>query len=691
MRKPIKRMVKKVKKYWRRQSTKQTIIFVVAFALIGVGALAISKAAGPSANLEAEDGSIAGCAKVISEANASNSQAAQFGCSGDPSANAGAHLPINYNLASLTGTIRYVATNGSDATSNTGTSVSSPLATLSRAISLSGANNTIVVRGGTYRNQSNMLISGSGKNGLKIIAYPGETPEFNGAQTVSSGWTTEGSLRYIAYVPRPVKNGGGVTTFEDPNNLQNFTGDGIGRYPDQAWVGNTALRQVSSKAQVQDGRFWVDAANNRLYMTSSDVAQGNIETSQPGSAPNATNNRALRTSGATNLTIEGLRFTRYSPNAGDYGVLLADGGSHDIVFRNVEVSHSPYDGIVFGTELNNPKVENSTFNDIGWKGLSANQSDNLILDGLKISNIDPFDEFTSSPTSGAMKSSRTRGTIVKNSQIFNNNSHGLWFDQSHIDVTVANNTIEGNRGAGVFFEISDGLWLVNNYIKAPNGFQAVKMAGSSGLKLANNTLVGGIDPVGVYTDPRSLPGCALDANNCGGIESWPGERGGRFNNPPAATMDWMPRLDYMINNIIAYPTGNGLCAATAMCLLTHHTSGASAPIDTIIHQAEPARGIPKTFIDGNVYANGSGSIIRVSSPAANYTTVAAFTTAMASSPVSIAGIDANGRQGNSWVNADGSPTTALANVHAQAIAIPTNTAINPYISAGTKHYGVTYK
>lgn len=194
----------------------------------------------------------------------------------------GAVLPITYDLSSLTGTIRYVAPNGSD--SNNGTSINSPVATLSRAISLTTtANSTIVVRGGEYRNQNTLSISGSGRNGLKIIAYPGEIPVFIGSQAVSSssGWTTEGSLRYRSYTPRPLQDGGGVS-FSNTSSMTNLTGDGVGRYADQAWQGDTPLKQVLNKNQVTDGKFFVDRSNNRLYMTAADVSKGSIETSRPG-------------------------------------------------------------------------------------------------------------------------------------------------------------------------------------------------------------------------------------------------------------------------------------------------------------------------------------------------------------------------------------------------------------------------
>lgn len=153
-------------------------------------------------------------------------------------------------------------------------------------------------------------------------------------------------------------------------------------------------------------------------------------------------------------------------------------------------------------------------------------------------------------------------------------------------------------------------------------------------------------------------------------------------------MDWMPRIDTMINNIVAYPNGSTYCGGTEpLCIMTSHSSGASAPINTIIHKADTSRGIPQSVVNGNVYANGTGTLIRVSSPSANYTSLSAWTSALAGSPTSIAGIDANSKSGNSWVNADGSPTSTLVSSQKDAVAVPKDVRINEYIPAGTKYYG----
>jgi hypothetical protein len=588
-----------------------------------------------------------------------------------PGTGAGAQLPITYDLNSLPGTKRYVATNGNDTTGN-GT-IGAPYATLKQAITVAASGDSIVVRGGVYRNGNNTDNIPANKT-LRITAYPGEIPIFNGAQTATTGWTTEGSMQYRTYTPMPVTDASGISF----STGQNLTGDGVGKFPDQAFVGNTQLRQVTAKTSVVEGTFWVDSANNRIYLSSTDVAKGGVEVS---------NLMVFLTINSPNSLLEGIKVIRYSNTANNYGLLRLVASADNTIIRNVELSESAWQATQLaggdgGNLLNGVLFQNVTISRCNWMGVGATYTDNFVMDKVVISDMNQFDEFAYAPQSGALKTSRTRYTVVKNSEIINNHSHGLWFDQSNVDVDVANNRIVDNLGSGVFFEISDDLLLINNYIKATGGARATRLAGSSGLKIINNTVVGGADVMGIFADTRSFPGCA-DPTQPLCAESYSSDRDTVRTRP--ATLDWMPRVDLMYNNIIAYSTNAGWCGNVTMCM-SSYSSPVYGAIQTIIHLAEPARGIPQTFIDHNIYANGTNKLINANN--LQYSTLSSFTTAMAGSPVLIGGIEANSKAGNSWVNPDGSPTSTLSAIHNQAVPIPIETNINQYISAGTRHYGV---
>jgi hypothetical protein len=580
---------------------------------------------------------------------------------------AGAQLPVSYSLASLTGTVLYVAPGGSDSAAG---SAGAPLATVAAAVAKvgSGQSATVVVRGGTYR-QGNISIPSGRK--VRIVAYPGEVPVFTGAQAMPSGWVAEGALSYRAYTPQPVTDGSGISF----TTGQNLAGDQVGKYPDQAWVGGTQLRQVTAKSAVTAGTFWVDAANSRIYLTAANAATGAVEASDRDVFVSIT---------GAGSALEGLRITRFSNSANDYGAVRINPGAHGTTLRNVEVTDAAFQAVQYAgsSPIQGALMENVTIARANWMGVSSSLVDNLTLKSVLITEMNQYGEFTHSPQSGALKTSRNRAVKVLDSVITTNNSHGLWFDQSNVDVDVVGNTITGNAGSSVFFEISDDLLMINNYVRSTGGARALKIAGSSGVKLLNNTIVGGADPIGVYVDNRSKPGCA-DPSQPLCANSYSSDRD--TARPIPATLDWMPRIDLMLNNIIARPTATGYCGTTTALCITAANGDATAPIQTVIHQADPTRGIPQTRIDGNVYTNGTATT--VATAIGKYTTHTAFSTAMAATPVTIPGIDTNAKTGSTWTNADGTPTPTLDAAHNQAIPTPTDPTINQYLPAGTRHYG----
>ena len=154
-------------------------------------------------------------------------------------------------------------------------------------------------------------------------------------------------------------------------------------------------------------------------------------------------------------------------------------------------------------------------------------------------------------------------------------------------------------------------------------------------------------------------------------------------------MDWIPRIDLMINNIVAYPTASGYCGLQATVCFTQRNTDAYVPIEWTIHKADSLR--PQTLINGNVYANGANNIVAINEPLGRYITTNAFATAMAGLPVGISGFETAGKYGNTYVSPDGTPTATLAPLHGQAVPVPTNSVMNLFIPAGTRHYGVTYK
>ena len=323
-----------------------------------------------------------------------------------PNATSGALLPVSYDLGSLSGMVLFVAPGGSD--SAVGSQVA-PLATVAAAVAKvgSGQSATVVVRGGVYR-QGNVSVP-AGRM-VRVVAYPGEVPVFTGAVALASGWVAEGAVRYHSYTPQPVTDGSGVSF----TSGQGLTGDGVGKYPDQAWVGSTQLRQVTAKSAVTTGTFWVDSANARIYLTATDVAKGAVEVSG--------RDKFMSISGAGS-SLEGLRIIRFSPSANDYGVVSVNSGANATTLRHVEISGSSFMGIQYSS-VKGALLEDVTITDASWMGIASNIVDDLVLRRVKLSNMNQFSEFSLAPQSGALKTSRNRGVKVLDSVVSDNQSMG---------------------------------------------------------------------------------------------------------------------------------------------------------------------------------------------------------------------------------------------------------------------------
>jgi len=93
----------------------------------------------------------------------------------------------------------YVATNGNDST-GTG-SITTPYATLSKAVGVVAVGDSIYVRGGTYPTSAKISLSavGSAAQPYRIRAYPGETPVFNcsGASGSTDAISIGGNYWYL--------------------------------------------------------------------------------------------------------------------------------------------------------------------------------------------------------------------------------------------------------------------------------------------------------------------------------------------------------------------------------------------------------------------------------------------------------------------------------------------------------------
>lgn len=621
-----------------------------------------------------------------------------------PPPDAGATFPVVYDISAFdatVGTLRYIAPSGTGNDANACT-LSLPCLTLSRAQSVASSGDAIVCRDGIYRT-NDLSITKS----LYITAYTGEVCEFRGSQVVTAAFnsgTVEGAYRYIAYTEQPIDNG--HANFVGGENITGGTG-GVGQLVDQMFIGDcltgpyTAtcgeLQQVATKAAVAAGKFWVDRTNHRMYAIAADATSAfPIEITQQDN---------FMSISAANVALRGIKVTRYSPSGADYGAVdvnLVDGFRCD----NSEFSNISTEGLFLNgngsDQVDGSVINFCTFRFTGYFPMDSTYDFHTTVAGVKGVDNDWWDEFSGSPGSG-FKFTHSHYMDMTGSEMRNNKSHGVWCDQSCYKWVVGSNQITGNLNTGFFYELSDDLLLINNIIQTTGSASLKFGGGSTGLRAMNNTFVNGTDTVGIYMEKRSVAMCAdktVSPNPSANWTTCSTTYGVQDSDrvAPAVwhnTIDWLPRVDEFWNNILAWPTAAGLCGGlvTPLCI-TDNNTGTQVAAGTILHPAEPARSIPQTFWDYNVYASNSGRVAALPNTTNNtsisYATRAALSAALSTTPYSILGQEANGLDAPGLVNADGSPTAALIALESSARAMPTDAAMNRFIPPGTQCFGVAY-
>lgn len=372
---------------------------------------------------------------------------------GIASANSSNSIPdikiTNYDIPS---DAYFVSPDGSD--SNTGRTASSPW-TVEQAIASAPSGATIVFRGGTYRGvQVNV-----GKR-LTLQAYPNEKPWIKGSEIVD-GWVKEGNIWR--------KDG---WTYSFPSQVSRQSIDP--RFPlaghrDMVFINNVGLRQVGSKSQVTPGTFFVDAANKKLYI-GSDPTGKTVESTTRESAFVVLNS-------GTNTVIRGLGITHYADNA----ISIR---RPNVTVENNTLTWNGLNGVLLTSSDAILRGNHLSYN--GRQGVAAVYAHRMLLENNVLSHNN-VENFALQWGAAGIKTIWTDGVVWRGNLVENNNSIGMWIDESTTNSTVVNNVVRNNNSNGISMEISHRAIIASNvvYGNAPAG---IIVLNSSSARIYNNTL-----------------------------------------------------------------------------------------------------------------------------------------------------------------------------------------------------------
>ena len=406
----------------------------------------------------------------------------------------------------------FVSPGGSD--TNPGT-LESPLRSARVAATLVPSGGAIVLRSGVYHESVKVV---PGKT-VTIQNYPGEPVWFDGS-TVVSGWTKQGSYWLHRGWTTEYSNMMG----HDAAFKARFIGTNpMAADPDQVFLDGVALRQVSSAPEVVEGTFYVSDAGNAIVI-GSDPTDKQVRASDIS--------QAIVTSGAGSV-VRGIGVRRYA-NGYEKGGAVKMGGPGTIT-RDVVI----HDVATMGLSVTNRDklIERVTVRRAGQLGISGYHNDTSVV-RHSIADDNNTEGFKDAPVAGGMKFSSSRTIRIENNQMSNNAGTGLWFDVSAYDMTVVNNTLDGNTKYGIEVEVSDTAIVANN--RATGGEAGITVFDSGNVTISNNE-VGGSTQAGIKL--------IQDERRQASLQEFSEARDPRYLGVVDPAVPWLTQNIRVLNNI----------------------------------------------------------------------------------------------------------------------------------------------
>ncbi|KAI1698078.1 right handed beta helix region domain-containing protein [Ditylenchus destructor] len=388
----------------------------------------------------------------------------------------------------------FVAPNGNDA--NAGTQAA-PLLTPATAVKNAASGSTIVFRAGVYYEVNLGTVSKK----ITMQAYPHEQVHFLGSKP-ATGWTKEQTYWRTAWTnPLASLN---VTC---PNEVINpaYPNSCL---PEQVFVAGAPLAQVTSKAEVVAGKFFMDSANKVLYI-GTDPTSKLVEV--------GTLSRILQFApGAEGSRVLGVGIAHYSSYWSSSGAFISYCDNVTIDLCSF-VQNAAQALAVNGA---NQVVRSSVFSYNGQNGLGCNRCHNSLFEWNYIS-FNNQERFATSKcgaycTTSGMKVAHVDRLTANMNNFYRNNAGGLWFDLGCTNAMVTRNLFQENgdgvaMNSAVFVEVSSTATVASNaFIKNPGS--AIQISGSDRTRVYNNNFVQNKVAITIKDDTRKA--CGNDNYSC---------------------------------------------------------------------------------------------------------------------------------------------------------------------------------
>src|SRR5580700_6842844 len=427
-----------------------------------------SAANGSGANVK-----LAGAANATATANSSGAYSFTGLANGSYTVTA-SKTGFTFTPSSLQVTVSGANVTGKNFTAYPGSVVIiSPGTSIQSVVDANPVGTTFVLQPGTYRLQTPIIPkTGDSFIGQTACAPPttscpviikgseviGPLATFNGADYVVTGQTQQGTVN---------------------ESIDQCTAGWLAcNIPEDLWFDGVPLQHLyaSSLPAIASGQWWFDYATNTIYFH--DNPSGHLVETSVASG--------VAIGPANDVTFQYLTMEEFAAPLDEGGLWPSNGQDTDAqrqanglnwIVENCEMwgHHSVAIAPNYGMQILNNYIHDN--GELGIGGGFA-PDDNLVSSGVLIQgNLNTHNNYANvlpNFGSGGIKFGRTRGAVIKNNTITNNEGAGIHFDTSSSSPVIVGNTITGNTdGTGIIYEISWASALVYDNVLQHNGVPAV--------------------------------------------------------------------------------------------------------------------------------------------------------------------------------------------------------------------------
>lgn len=372
---------------------------------------------------------------------------------------------------------RWISPTGDDAAVG---SVSAPLRTIGRGVALAQAGDTVVVRGGTYRETISIAKAGRADAPITIAAAPGEQPVIKGSRVVV-GWQQHAG---------EVWKKTGWTVNSQQVIVDDVVMQQIG-YPSTYYTGVAGDGSImivpvgSGLADLARGRFWWDASANTLYLQLRDGGDPNAHFVEASTAHRIV---SIESGGAW-ITLRGLAFRHSATAAYQYGGAAIELGDHCLI-EDCDIQWCDFGGVAPGWRRTGSRIERCTIANNGNVGINGSGHADFVVRDCVLSGNN-YRRFNSEWQAGGAKFTAQSWGLIERCTVRDNIGMGIWFDfcDSGSPIICRDNRVTGctSRGEGLIAEASSNILFANNLV-AGNERRGIYISASQDVRVHNNTV-----------------------------------------------------------------------------------------------------------------------------------------------------------------------------------------------------------